>query len=508
MVNGQKVMILNLPSPAGMDVNRDYSGGFGNARLVRRKDYGHSGDVLFGVFMPYLATGLNEAGHNLEVLDGQVERLNLDGIIAAIGNSKPGIVVSMLSLPSLYGDIQLLNRIKEQFPETVLVVLGVTARVLADEVLGQSKIDYIVDGEYPFYSYGVVSLIRALQDGSKNSLREVPGLIFRDNRDAQNVISVNQLGASRTEQSLDNLDLESYRTLPVSGYRLCFFSPEGRPLNYFPILSAKGCPFPCIYCPYPVGFGKKISFKSPVKIIDEMEYLSENFAVRAFLFRDQVFTASQQRIEEICDLLLERKLRVNWLFETRVDRISKKLLEKMKQAGCNRIHYGIETGDDELLDKIGKPGVDRQMIKEVFRITKEQGIYTMAHVILGLPGENFKTAKHTFELLSDIRPDGVNWSLITPYPGTKLFEMAKEKGLILTYDWQKYNTEQVVMRTEELTGEQLGRLSKKFSRAFRIKQVLTRLRRAVYDKRDLNFLLRRAFYEFRTKAMSKLAPGT
>jgi len=132
----------------------------------------------------------------------------------------------------------------------------------------------------------------------------------------------------------------------------------------------------------------------------------------------------------------------------------------------------------------------------------------MAHVILGLPGENFKTAKHTFELLSEIRPDGVNWSLITPYPGTKLFEMAKEKGLILTYDWQKYNTEDVVMRTEALSGEQLRRLSTKFSRAFRTRQVLTRLRRAVYDKRDMNFLVRRALYEFRTKARSKLAPGT
>jgi len=414
-------MILNLPSPPGMDVNRDYSGGYGNARLVNRKDYGHSSDVLFPVFMPYLATKIKRENYELKILDAQATRLNIEGITREIRNKQPEFIISMLALPSIYGDIHLLNKVKEEFPKTFLISMGAVTEFLAEEILRKSKVDFLVSGKYPFYASPIVELIHALEKKPRRSFKEISGLIYREKQKGKILIKRNPFQGLQTDESLDDLDTKIYHEFPMGKYQLCFFDPYGRPLNYFPILSGKGCPFPCVYCPYPIGFGRKIFYKAPINIVNEMEFLNKNFGMKAFVFRDQVFTANKKRVEKICDLISERGLKVNWLFETRVDNISKNLLRKMKTAGCNRIHYGVETGDENLLKKIGKPGVNKELIKEIFKNTSEQGIYTMAHVILGLPGENKKTLMNTYNCLLEIDPDGVNWNLITPYPGTKLF---------------------------------------------------------------------------------------
>jgi len=488
-------MILNLPSPPGMDVNRDYSGGYGNAHLVNRKDYGHSSDVLFPVFLPYLATSIKREGYKLKILDAQATRLNIEGITREIRNKQPEFIISMLTLPSIYGDIHLLNKVKEEFPKTFLISVGVVTEFLAEEILRKSKVDFLVSGKYPFYASPIVELIHALEKKPRRSFKEIPGLVYREEQKGKILIKRNPFQESQTDESLDDLDTKIYREFPMGKYQLCFFDPYGRSLNYFPILSGKGYPFSCIYCPYPIGFGRKIFYKAPINLVNEIEFLNKNFGIKAFVFRDQVFTANKKRIEKICDLISERGLKVNWLFETRVDIISKNLLRKMKTAGCNRIHYGVETGDENLLKKIGKPGVNKKLIKEIFKNTSEQGIYTMAHVILGLPGENKKTLMNTYNFLLEIDPDGVNWNLITPYPGTKLFEIAKQKRLILTYGWEKYNTQEIVMRTEEISSKELMKIKKKFLRNFRIRQIYRRMKKALRSKRDAEFLVRVMIYK-------------
>lgn len=499
-----KVMILNLPSPPGMDVNRDYSGGFGTAHSVRRKDYGHSFNIVFPVFMPYLATRIKRAGYELKILDAQATRLNSKGVIREIRNEHPKFIISMICLPSIYGDIRLLKKIKEKFPETFLIGVGAVSRFLAEEILEKSKVDFLVDGDYPFYSNPIIKLILALDKESMRPVRGIPGLIYREKQEGKTLIEHNPFQGSQTDESLDDLGIKIYHEFPMEKYELRFFDPCGKLLNYFPILSGKGCPFPCIYCPYPLGFGKKIFYKSAVNLVNEMEFLNRSFGIKAFVFRDQVFTSNKKRIEKICELISERDLKVNWLFETRVDKISKGLLRKVKKAGCNRIHYGVETGDKNLLRTIGKPGVNKEIIKEVFKNTAEEGICTTAHVILGLPKENKKTLMNTYKFLLEINPDSVSWNLITPYPGTRLFEIAHEKNLILTHDWDKYNTEEIVMRTEELTGDELMRTRNKFDRNFRVRKIFKMMQNALYNKKDFEFLVRRIVHKCYLKIAFKL----
>lgn len=489
-----KVMILNLPSTPGIDLNRDNAGGYGVGRLVKRKDYGHSFNVVFPVFMPYLATRIRKEVYDLSILDAQAMRLNVEEVIREITNTQPTYIISMICLPSLYGDIHLLNKIKENFPEVFLIGVGAITRFLAGEILEKSRVDFLVDGEYPFYSEPIIKLIRATQKKSAHSVKEIPGLIYREKKNGELLIRHNPFQGLQFDQSLDDLDIQIYDEFPIQAYKLRICEPDGRFLNYFPILSAKGCPFPCIYCPYPIGFGRKIIYKSPTKLVNEMEYLSKTFHINAFLFRDQVFTMDSDRTRQICDLIRARGLKVNWLFETRPDKVTRGLVKEMKAAGCNRIHFGVETGDEKLLQKIGKPYLNKETVKETFKITAEEGIYTMAHVIIGLPGENMESLMNTYKFLLELNPHSVNWNLVTPYPGTKLFDLAKKKNLILTYNWEKYNSRDVVMRTEQLSGEQLIQATKKLARNFKMRKTLRMMRKALYNKTCMEYITRRAIH--------------
>jgi anaerobic magnesium-protoporphyrin IX monomethyl ester cyclase len=471
------IMILNLPSPPGMDVERDYSGGFGTAGAVRRTDYGHSHGVVFPVFMPYLATAITRQGWQLDVIDAQALRLDLDGTLQAVIGKWPDFVVSLVSLPSMYADLELLAQIKYSLPDSVLVVVGTTARVLSDEILKRQAVDFLIDAEYPSFAEPITGLARAWQTG------HLP---------AEKVVRSDVSGATGAAQGLDALDLEVYHRFPVDRYHYCFQGTGGELVNYFPILSSRGCPFPCTYCPYPFGFGKTIAYKSPDRLVDEMEFLHDTFGIRAFLFRDQVFTADCERVEWICDLILSHGLHVQWLFETRVDKVSKGLLRKVRRAGCNRIHYGIETGDEGLLREIGKPGVAKREAIEAFRHAAELGIRTVAHVIVGMPGETWRTLENTYEFLGELDPDNTSWNFATPYPGTPLFEDARRQGLLLTCDWTKYSTNQVVMRTQELSGPELSGIVRRFVKRDRTRKVLKRMKRALYNARDREYVIRRS----------------
>ena len=391
-------------------------------------------------------------------------------------------------LPSIYGDLDLLGRIKRTLPGSVVVIVGAVAKTLAEEVLQKEAVDFLVVGEYPFYAQPIIELVRAWQAGALPFGRVVASAM------QEGASTGARQGSARAQngQSLDDLDFDGYRAFPMDKYRCAYLGTYGELVNYFPIMSSKGCPFPCMYCPYPVGFGKTISYKSPERLVDEMTFLHDEFGVRAFLFRDQVFTARRERVEEVCERILARRLEVQWLLETRVDRVHGDLLMKMRRAGCNRIHYGIETGDADLLRQVGKPGVDKQTEIDVFRKTASLGIRTVAHVIVGLPGETRQTLANTYQFLGELDPDNTSWNFATPYPGTALFDEANRKGLILTRDWTRYNTNEAVMRMEDLSGPELSSLVRTLSRRDRTRKVLKRMRRAMYDKRDREYVVRRS----------------
>ncbi len=241
-----------------------------------------------------------------------------------------------------------------------------------------------------------------------------------------------------------------------------YWEPSWGPsVRYMSVLDGRGCPHRCgYYCPYPFGFGKKPLLRDPVLVADEVQYLHEHFGTQAFVFRSQNFTLNREHAEGICEELIRRQLRVRWLCETRLDSVDAALLRLMKSAGCERIHYGLESGDPELFCSVGKPGADLDTYGSLVQLTKDVGIVAKLNVVVGLPGESWRSVRRTIETIRRLKPDVVMAAIITPYPGTKVFEDAKRLNLLLTDDWSRYTGFDPVMRTESLTAKDLLRAQK------------------------------------------------
>jgi radical SAM superfamily enzyme YgiQ (UPF0313 family) len=448
MDKNSKILLLNLPSPPYQEIGREWAGGFGTAMFSRRNMYGQSKKTILPSFLPYASAALSEAGYEFNVVDCQRLKLNQFQIIDKIKRVSPGIIISLIGLPSLKKDLELLNKIKESIQNVLIIGVGTVCRVIPSEVLLGGNVDVILRNTHPYVS-NMIELIRALQQSK--DIQRVSGISYVKEK---RIVSTPE----SPELDLGKISSPCYDFLQLDGYE-SFVDIEGAQYPYVPILRSKGCPYACIYCPYPVGFGRKWTYRSPEDVVDEMEYLHTVRNVKGFLLRDQSFTLNKRHATELCDEIVRRKLDLAWFCEARVNEVSRQLLEKMKKAGCKRIHYGVETGNPEIL-KIAKPGVNLETIRKAFRLTKEAGLWTQAHVILGWPDDNQKTIERTCKFLLDLNPDSISWNILTPYPGTKMYQLAQRDSLIVTHDWSNYTSHTIVMRNKQLDTIQLDAVIK------------------------------------------------
>ena len=429
-------------------------------------------------FLPYAASVLSEAEYEFKVLDCQRLKLNKPETLQAVKKENPNIIFCLIGLPSMQKELELLNEIKKDVQNVSIIGVGTVCRTLPEEVLLKGGVDIILRNDYPYVS-NMADLIQALQ--RSGNLKSVRGVSY-----------VNRGKIVHTPEPLEldlgELPAPSYDYVELDGYE-SFTDIQGEQYLYIPILGSKGCPYQCVYCPYPVGFGRRPTYRSPKEIVDEIEHLHNVRKIKGFLLRMQSFTLNLKHAEEICDEIIRRKLEIAWFCEARVDEITKQLLKKMKESGCKRIHYGVETGDPEII-KMAKPGISLETVKKTFRLTKESGLWANAHMILGWPDENVRTVENTCKFLQHLDPDGINWNFLTPYPGTKIREIAQRHALILSNNWSDYTSHTVVMRTKHLSASQLYAAERKIIRSL-AKQKLWKLvlRPNVHDLKQFRFLL-------------------
>lgn len=449
-----KYMLLNLPNPPGRNIYREFAGGFGTLGSL-------SSEVLLPTYLLYGASAVEKSGCSYEVIDGQAMKYDSSKVVDAVEEIKPDVLITWVSLPSLDDDLNLLRSIKKTAPETFIVVLGGICNVMPEEVLGDG-VDLVVKGSYPHYNL-ILNIARMFMDNPVNqdTFELIGGAVYlKDDKIVHS--SLKQL-----DENLNKLSLQIYRSLPLDEYIGDFGDARGKSIKCIPIVTSVGCPYGCTYCPYPLAYGTKVVHKSIDNILAEIEFLKTNFDIQGFIFRDQLFTYNKERVERLCDEIIRKDYDIKWLVEARVDQVNSELLLKMKEAGCFRIHYGVETGTPEMLMNTGKPGLNVENIKHAFQTTKDIGIFAMAHIILGLPGENTDTFENTLTLLYDLNPDGISLNICTPYPGTKLFEMAVENEWIKTYDWSEYTSFNAIMQTNDLKIEDLTKAKNDIKNKFR-----------------------------------------
>ncbi len=455
-----------------MNVKRDYAGGYGVADPSKRTTYGHDPEYIV---LPYMSLLYSTAivardGFDVSFVDGQAEGLDASKLIARIKSINPGVIVSVVNLPSIYGDLRLLKTIKGEFPETKIVAIGTVCMPLFQEITNSGAVDVVVRGDAEMVLPGLLRNLRST------------GALLGEGFDLVDGVVTNKEVARIDD--LDSLPEFPYHLMKLDDY---WYHVFGKGVKYAPIFASRGCSYRCYYCPYPVGFGGTIVYRDPVKVVDEIERLYTRYGVRGILFRDQVFTIDWERTDKICNEIIRRGLKIEWVVETRLDRVNERILRKMKEAGCKRIHYGLESGDAELFSTLGKDGVHAKMEKLVknFALTEQLGIGAHMFILIGLEGESWQTIRNTVETIKRIKPLTLQVAIVTPYPGTPLFEEMKEKGLLLTEDWSQYTGFLPVSQARELSASELIE-----ARNF----IVAEHRKAVRRKRLIHKLLLAAQY--------------
>jgi radical SAM superfamily enzyme YgiQ (UPF0313 family) len=431
-----KTVFLQPPDPLTYRVIRDHAGKFG----IR---------TTWQVLLPpldfaYAASVLEREGYCFEIIDAPALGMSTQEIIDRILKDKPDLIVMNTTPISLNEDLQICGSLKEKAPNICICLTGSFVSALPEIALKNSNVDIVIKSEI---EYTIPELLKVFEH---KCFRNVKGIIYK--KDDKIIETPNR----PLIVNLDELPFPAYHCLPIDKYYHSLL-PE-KPL--ITMLTSRGCPYGCIYCPYPFGYGESWRGRSPKNVLSEIQFHVDNFHVKSIIFRDQVFTFDMKRTGKICRGIIERGLDIKWICETRVDKITRGLMMKMKEAGCEGLHLGVESGDEKILSRTAKKGVSIDMIKRVFSDAKDVGIKTGAFFMIGLPGETKQSIWKSFKLMEEINPDRVFLAAVTPYPGTELYKLAEEKGWILTQDWTRYTGFEIVMRTDDLSKEDIARAFK------------------------------------------------
>jgi len=381
-----------------------------DSNVVRDLVYGCwcKGRRIAGVNFPPLPLALGSAvikaaGHQARVLDLQVEKRSFQKVAAQAKSSDLAVVLT--SSVSLAGDDAYLTRLKEANPQLLTLVYGGYPTCDPDAVLEYPGVDIALRGELEFFLH---DLALAIEEGDWHTLK---GISYRG--EGQNHHNPDY----PRRDDLDSLPIADRDALP--GWRH-YFNPVAKNYPYATMMTSRGCPGKCIFCASPAFYGHTYRSQSSARVLEEMEYLAKR-GYREIFFRDENFTFQRSRVMEICQSLKEWKVNLSWVASARVDQLDRELLQVMQAAGCHLIRVGVESGSQELLDRV-KKGTTLEQIRRVFAWCRELKLDTHAHMMAGLPGETRDTLEATRNLIREIEPAIITLGILTPYPGTPLFE--------------------------------------------------------------------------------------
>ena len=390
--------------------------------------------------LSYLAAVLQREDIEVQILDLLISEHTRAKIRRRLEEYQPQVVGVSCSTMNYPAAINILKVCKGFEPEVVTVIGGPHVSFTATETLEQAPwVDIVVRGEGEKTLVGVV---RALEAGA--SLHQVPGIAFRQDG------AVVMTEPRAPIEDLDSLPLPDRHLLPLSRYRAL-----GAPCS---VISSRGCPFGCIFCSAPRMFGRRVRFRNPRLVVDEMELIYRQFGFDRINIVDDTFTVNHRHVREICDELMRRNLDIRWTAYSRVDTLNRELLQMMKQAGCIWLCFGIESGSEKILKTINK-GITLDDARRGVRLATEAGLGVLASFILGLPGETPETVRQSVDFARELGNDygaGYGLHVLAPLPGTEVYEKADEYGIVLlTRDWAKFDANQPVAETTVMKAEDL-----------------------------------------------------
>ncbi|RJP28270.1 MAG: radical SAM protein [Candidatus Omnitrophota bacterium] len=399
----------------------------------------------FPFYLAYATAILERAGYPCLLIDGVAERIGEDDYIHRAVKFQPDVTIVEVSTASLATDLRQAQKIKNACPHTSIVFCGIHLDMYRPGFLDEFPlVDFVLKGEYDLVA---PKLLAAIESGGDFST--IPNLVYRD---AEGKSRENDRDKSITD--LDAIPWPARRHLPMLSY---FDLPGGIPAPSLQMWSSRGCPFKCIFCAWPqIMYGdNKYRTRNPIDVVDEIEAMVKEYGFRSYYFDDDTFNIGKPRLLALCEEIKKRNLNLPWAAMARADTSDRETLVALKEAGLVGIKYGVESGSQELVDAAQK-SLDLGKVEETVRYTRELGINQHLTFSFGLPGETWETVRKTIDFAKRLNPETVQFSIMTPFPGSTFYKLLEEDNKLLTKDWSKYDGGTTsVIRTDAMSGEEL-----------------------------------------------------
>ncbi|NJF26038.1 B12-binding domain-containing radical SAM protein [Thermococcus sp. Bubb.Bath] len=421
--------------------------------------------------LAYLAS-MVRGDHDVRIIDGIAEELTFEDVMRILKKYDPDVVGITATTSAMY-DAYAVAKIAKNLNENVFVVMGGPHVTFTPELTMRECpcIDAVVrgEGELTFKE-----LVDALDKG--RPLKGILGLSYQDK----------EAGKIRNEpprpliQNVDEIPIPTYDLLPMDRYRA-----DGTPFGT--IMTSRGCPFNCAFCSSSLQFGKRWRGHSVERVIEELSILRNEYGRREIEFLDDTFTLNKVRAVKIAEAIKREGLDITWTASSRVNTFNEKVAKAMKEGGCHTVYFGIESGSQRTLDFIGK-GITPQQSLDAVKLAKKMGLHALGSFIIGFPEETREEIERTIKFAKKVGVDFAQFTVATPYPGTRLWQYAIQNNLLLTRNWRKYTTIDPVMKLKYFTPEQIAKLLRKAYLSFYLRPKV--LLRDIIERHG--FIFRRA----------------
>jgi anaerobic magnesium-protoporphyrin IX monomethyl ester cyclase len=385
--------------------------------------------------LAYVAAVLKQAGHQVKIIDLNVEPKDYQTLPYSEFDLV-GISVDTTRYPV---SLKIAEAAKKQ--KRLVVAGGQHVTFFDSEALSTGLFDFVVRGEG---EYTMLDLVQHIEEG--DSFQEVQGISFLSNEELIRTPSRPLI------QDLDSLPFPARDLLPLQDYTVTL---KGRFMTA--ALTSRGCPFNCDFCSASQFFGRKWRTRSIENVMEEIKLLYEKYGYRAIAFFDDHFTLNPNRMAEFCEMILNNDWDLYWWAFSRVDSVVKneELVKLMSRAGLKQVFIGFESGSQEVLDSYGKDlNVDSAF--KAMEILKRNKISVWASFVIGALNETKKMIKQTIKFANRLNPHYIQFGILTPYPGTLLYE--KVKNRLLTTNWSKFWAGDPVIKLDKLSPKELKKL--------------------------------------------------
>jgi len=351
--------------------------------------------------------------------DYQSENLTTDNLLNDLKEQKPDVVFISITNTTIFDDIKTVQKIKKTVPDVCIILKGAIFYNPEEEMLSSldlSQVDYLIGTE----AECIIKKLLYAHFEDKSELQNIDGILYKENE---------KWIKTDFKCHFENLDELPFPARDLMNNSL-YVRPDTGEMQAT-IATSRGCPSSCIFCLTPTITGRKLRLRSPQNIYEELLECYEKYGIKNFFFKSDTFTMDKKWTVELCKLIQCSKLqgKIQWVANSRVNPIDEETLSEMKKAGCWLVAFGFESGSEKSLE-IMKKGATAEQNIEAARLAKKVGLRIFGFYLIGFPWENKDDLEKTKNLMFKIDADFIELHIATPFYGTKLYQIAKEEGLI------------------------------------------------------------------------------